>query len=95
MDKTSSQIEGKGIVKDLICYCFDYSVDDINQDYLANGQTKSEVATRHFTAGITGHFSAFHIDFLRVKRYLGYSTIGLYSYPFRLEIIAFLRRDLQ
>ena len=28
------QIEGKGIVKDLICYCFDYSVDDIKQDYL-------------------------------------------------------------
>ncbi len=58
-------------------------------------QTKSEVPTRHFNAGITGHFSVFHIDFLRVKRYLGYSTIGLYSYPFRLETIAFLRRDLQ
>jgi len=62
---------------------------------LKNDQTKSEVPTRHFTASITGHFSAFHIDFLRVKRYLGYSTIGLYSSPFRLEIIAFLRRDLQ
>ena len=58
-------------------------------------QTKSEVITGHFTASISGHFPAFHIDFLRVKRYLGYSTIGLYSYPFRLEIIAFLRRDLQ
>ena len=62
---------------------------------IGNDQTKSEVPIRHFTASITGHFSAFHIDFLRVKRYLGYSTIGLYFYPFRLEIIAFLRRDLQ
>jgi hypothetical protein len=33
-----------------------------------NYQTKSEVPTRHFTAGITGHFSAFHIDFLHVIR---------------------------
>jgi hypothetical protein len=33
------QIEGKGIVKDLICYCFEYSVDDINQDYLENGKS--------------------------------------------------------
>jgi hypothetical protein len=32
-------IEGNGIVKDLICYCFDYSVDDITQDYLANGKS--------------------------------------------------------
>ena len=32
-------IEGKGIVKDLICYCFEYSVDDINQDYLENGKS--------------------------------------------------------
>ena len=63
--------------------------------YFPNVQTISEVSTRHFNATVTGHFSAFHIDFLRVKRYLGYSTIGLYSFPFRLEIIAFLRRDLQ
>jgi hypothetical protein len=33
------QIERNGIVKELICYCFDYSVDDINQDYLANGRS--------------------------------------------------------
>ena len=33
------QIERNGIVKDLICYCFDYSVDDITQDYLANGKS--------------------------------------------------------
>ena len=32
-------IEGNGIVKDLICYCFDYTVDDITQDYLANGKS--------------------------------------------------------
>ena len=32
------QIEGEGIVKDLICYRFDYSVDDINLDYLENGK---------------------------------------------------------
>ena len=31
--------EGMGIVKDLICYCFEYSVDDINQDYLENGKS--------------------------------------------------------
>ena len=33
------QIEGMGIVKDLICYCFEYSVYDINQDYLENGKS--------------------------------------------------------
>jgi len=33
------QIEGKGIVKELICYCFGYSVDDINQDYLEYGKS--------------------------------------------------------
>ncbi len=33
------QIEGLGIVKDLICYCFDYSVDDIKEDYLENGKS--------------------------------------------------------
>jgi hypothetical protein len=32
-------IEGEGIVKDLICYCLEYSVDDINQDYLENGKS--------------------------------------------------------
>jgi hypothetical protein len=32
-------IEGEGIVKDLICYCFEYSVDDINQNYLENGKS--------------------------------------------------------
>ena len=30
------QIEGMNVVKGLICYCFEYSVDDINQDYLKN-----------------------------------------------------------
>ena len=34
-----NQIEGIGIVKDLICYCFDYSVDDITQDYLEHGKS--------------------------------------------------------
>lgn len=24
---------------ELICYCFDYSVDDIEQDYLENGKS--------------------------------------------------------
>jgi hypothetical protein len=33
------QIEGLGIVKDLICFCFEYSVDAINQDYLENGKS--------------------------------------------------------
>jgi hypothetical protein len=33
------QIEGLDVVKDLICYCFEYSVDDINQDYLENGKS--------------------------------------------------------
>ena len=32
-------IEGEAIVKDLICYCFEYSVDDINQDYLEKGRS--------------------------------------------------------
>ena len=27
------------IMKDLICYCFEYSVDDIIQDYLENGKS--------------------------------------------------------
>jgi len=26
-------------VNDLICYCFRYSVDDINNDYLENGKS--------------------------------------------------------
>ena len=26
-------------VKDLICYCFEYAVEDINQDFLANGKS--------------------------------------------------------
>lgn len=33
------QIEGIKVVKELICYCFEYSVDDINQDYLKNGKS--------------------------------------------------------
>ena len=33
------QIEGIKMVKDLICYCFEYSADDINQDYLENGKS--------------------------------------------------------
>ncbi|MDA3791099.1 MAG: acyl-CoA dehydrogenase family protein, partial [Desulfobacula sp.] len=61
-----------------------FGTEEQKQKYLPKLQTKSEVTIRHFTASITGHFPAFHIDFLRVKRYLGYSTIGLYSYPFRL-----------
>ena len=32
-------IEGMDVVKDLICYCFNYSVDDINRDYLENGKS--------------------------------------------------------
>ncbi len=28
-----------GVVKDLICYCFEYSVDDIIQDYLENSKS--------------------------------------------------------
>jgi hypothetical protein len=31
--------EGESIVQDLICYCFEYSVDDINQDYLEHGKS--------------------------------------------------------
>ena len=31
--------EGKGIVRDLICDCFEYSVDDINHDFLKNGKS--------------------------------------------------------
>ena len=31
--------EGKGIVRDLICHCFEYSVDDINHDFLKNGKS--------------------------------------------------------
>jgi hypothetical protein len=27
------------IVKDLICYCFEYSADDIEQDYLEHGKS--------------------------------------------------------
>jgi len=27
------------MVKDLICYCFEYSADDIKQDYLENGKS--------------------------------------------------------
>ena len=26
-------------MKDLICYCFDYSVDDITQDYMEHGKS--------------------------------------------------------
>lgn len=33
------QIEGVGVVKDFVCFCFKYSVDDINQDYLKNGKS--------------------------------------------------------
>jgi hypothetical protein len=33
------QIEGIMMVKDLICFCFEYSADDINQDYLENGKS--------------------------------------------------------
>jgi len=28
-----------GFVKDLICYCFGYSAEDIHQDYLRNGKS--------------------------------------------------------
>jgi len=28
-----------GIVNDLICYCFGYSVDDIRNDYQTNGKS--------------------------------------------------------
>jgi hypothetical protein len=32
-------IEGKSIVRDLICYCFEYMADDIEQDYLEHGKS--------------------------------------------------------
>jgi hypothetical protein len=31
--------EKDNAVNDLICYCFRYSVDDINNDYLENGKS--------------------------------------------------------
>jgi hypothetical protein len=33
------QIEGINDVKELICYCFEYSTDGIRQDYLKNGRS--------------------------------------------------------
>ena len=35
----SYKFKRKGIVRNLICYCFGYSVDDIHQDYLKNGRS--------------------------------------------------------
>jgi hypothetical protein len=32
-------IEGKSIMGDIICYCFEYSIDDIKQDYLEHGKS--------------------------------------------------------
>ena len=34
-----AQIERIEIVRDLICYCFGYSEDDIHQDYQENGKS--------------------------------------------------------
>jgi len=31
--------ERTDIVADLVCYCFEYSVDDIHRDYLENGRS--------------------------------------------------------
>ncbi len=64
-------------------------------DDIANIQTKSEVPVGHFSADVAGHFTTFHTGCLRVERQLYCSTIRLCSFPFRLEIIAFLRPDLQ
>ena len=37
--KQKALLNEGGIVKDLICYCFEYSVDDIHQDYMENGKS--------------------------------------------------------
>ena len=34
-----TQFEKDNTVKDLICYCFGYSVDDIQKDFLKNGKS--------------------------------------------------------
>jgi hypothetical protein len=34
-----TQNKGTGVVTDLICYCFEYSVNDIARDYLENGKS--------------------------------------------------------
>lgn len=34
------QIEGMVIVEDLVCFCFEYSADDICRDYMQNGKSK-------------------------------------------------------
>ncbi len=34
-----TQFEKDNIVNELICYCFGYSVDDIQKDYLENGKS--------------------------------------------------------
>jgi hypothetical protein len=34
-----TQIERNNILEDLICYCFGYSADDIQKDFLNNGKS--------------------------------------------------------
>jgi hypothetical protein len=31
--------KGKSILKDLVCYCFGYTAEDIQQDFIRNGRS--------------------------------------------------------
>ena len=32
-------VKGKSLLKDLVCYCFGYTAEDIRQDFIRNGRS--------------------------------------------------------